>query len=110
MSVTPIGIELEEDQAVHQRPRLRQTRLFYNRKTQYRSTPNVHPAEKNWGNNMRRKKDGYLRICYCNINGLDTDAENNVTIKNIRTFLKEKEVDVFGASEVNINWKKCQGA
>ena len=82
----------------------RQTTLTNHRQPRRRTAPNVYPANKVWGDNIRRKKTGDVRICYCNIDGLDTSTTNNVSVKNIRTFLNEKQIDIFGASEVNINW------
>ena len=75
--------------------------------THQQSEQSNHRNEDVWGDKMRIKDDKTIRICFQNINGIPVD-NNNHKNKAIFDFLKEKEVDTIGFSEVNVAWKKSQ--
>ena len=61
--------------------------------------------ERTWGDEMASQKSSkILRIIFQNINGFGY-TKDSAKVKNIKAFLTETEADIFGMSEMNVNWR-----
>jgi hypothetical protein len=56
-------------------------------------------------NGMEKKKSNILRIGFNNINGFSNNNNNDYN-NNLRSFISQYEFDLFGMSEININWNR----
>ena len=58
-----------------------------------------------WGDKMDEKKsEKVIRIAFQNINGFG-HTKGSIKQSEIREFMQEKEIDVYGLSEINVNWR-----
>jgi exonuclease III len=60
-----------------------------------------------WGDTLERKETGTLRFAFRNVNSLPAFAahsKNDELIQDIR----KAQLDIFGMSEININWSRIQ--
>ena len=57
-----------------------------------------------WGDIMGKKSDSNVRMAFQNINGfINTNDDHKAEI--IREFLNQFEIDIFGMTEMNCNWR-----
>ena len=62
-------------------------------------------TNRTWGDEMASQKcNKNIRIIFQNINGFGYTRES-LKSKIIKAFLTETEADIFGMSEVNVNWR-----
>ena len=59
-----------------------------------------------WGDGMGSKESDCIRIITKNIGGLGRRVLNAKEI-HLKQWMKEKEVDIIGLQELNINWSLC---
>lgn len=60
---------------------------------------------------MTHKRDGFVRLCHNNIDGiLEDNSVNMGKASLIRRFLQQFKVDVFSMVELNANWKQVHGS
>jgi exonuclease III len=74
-------------------------------------------SEKNkqqtWGDSIKNKtstkssSSGTIRIAFQNINGFGYTDKNNKA-ENIRSFIKENNIDIMAIVETNVNWKRVR--
>ena len=57
---------------------------------------------------MDGKREGIVRIVVDNINSIRPQHDNNAKLKAIRQFIREIEADIYGMSEVRVNWNQVQ--
>ena len=60
-----------------------------------------------WGDALQAKEPNHIRIVSKNIQGLGLTA-GNPKEDEIKTWLVNKQIDIIGLQEININWYKCK--
>lgn len=60
-----------------------------------------------WGDNLILKQDGKIRFVSKNIQGLGLSA-GNPKEDELKSWIVNKNIDVIGIQEPNINWHKCK--
>ncbi len=63
----------------------------------------VHKESDHWGDKLIKKSLSHLRLYFQNIHGLKTD-DLLTDWNDVRSHMKENEIDVFGMAETNIDW------
>ena len=58
------------------------------------------------GDRLHKKQHNSIRIMYEQVDGLAINSKKKQKIKKLRTLLKDLEVDIYGAAEVNVNWSR----
>ena len=57
-----------------------------------------------WGKKIRPKRSHMVRLCFSNINNIGQTALSHKSL-DIQDFVTRREVDVFGMTELGVNWK-----
>ena len=63
-------------------------------------------SDDGWGDSFGEKKEGHLRITSRNIGGLLVKLNNKKEL-DLKNWIKEKDIDIIGIQEPNINWSRC---
>ena len=69
--------------------------------------PNRRPPKDTWGHKMKKKAHKKIRVSFVNVNGIGSFAKHEKS-EGIRRHMVEKEVDIMGLAETNVNWKKVR--
>ena len=84
-----------------QRREKRQAKLF-----QEEHPPlNRRPHKDIWGHTMKKKEHKKIRVSFVNVNGIGSYATHEKS-QGIRRYIVDKEVDVMGIAETNVNWSR----
>ena len=61
-----------------------------------------------WGDEINKKNNNKIRICFQNINGFGYNKDNKFKSENIRELMETKQIDIMAMAEINVNWRKVQ--
>ena len=74
--------------------------------------PTVQNPEQNhqlhWGDALRKKQPGMARIVFQNPAGLGVHT-NSIKTYDLQQFIMDKDIDLIGMGEINVNWGKVAG-